>query len=105
MGEQVNYTIRPCETIEDFASCVQLQKKIWGYSDHEIYPVRMFLNVPRTGGHVLGAFAPDGAMAGFVVSIPAWRKKQEATIIRINDLIAEKAISEIKKKTKKRQKR
>ena len=69
------YTIRPCETVEEFASCVALQKKIWGYPDREIYPARMFLNITRTGGHVLGAFTPKGSMAGFVVSVPAWREE------------------------------
>lgn len=71
----MNFAIRPCESDEDFSSCALLQKEIWGYSDQEIYPARMFLNVPRIGGHVLGAFARDGHMAGFVVSIPAWRKE------------------------------
>ncbi|HVB29138.1 MAG TPA: GNAT family N-acetyltransferase [Terriglobia bacterium] len=71
----MNYTIRPCEMIEEFASCVVLQKQIWGYSDLDAYPLRMFLNVSRIGGHVLGAFTPKGPMAGFVVSVPAWRKE------------------------------
>ena len=71
----MNYTIRSCETVEDFASCVMLQKEIWGYSGHEIYPARMFLNVPRIGGQGLGAFTSNGRTAGFVVSIPAWRKE------------------------------
>lgn len=73
----MKYTIRPCETIEEFASCVVLQKEIWGYTDHETYPTRMFVNVPRLGGHVLGAFTPKGLMVGFVVSIPAWRKRRK----------------------------
>lgn len=72
----MNYTIRPCQTIEEFASCVVLQKRIWGYRDNEIYPLRMFANISRTGGHVLGAFTPNGPMAGFVVSVPAWHKEQ-----------------------------
>ena len=72
----MNYTIRPCQMIEEFASCVVLQRQIWGYKDNEIYPLRMFVNVSRIGGHVLGAFTPKGPMAGFVVSIPAWRKDQ-----------------------------
>ncbi len=71
----MSYTIRPCETVEEFASCVPLQKQIWGYPDHEIYPARMFLNISRTGGHVLGAFTDKGLMAAFVVSVPAWRKE------------------------------
>jgi predicted GNAT superfamily acetyltransferase len=71
----MSYTVRPCETVEEFARCVVLQKDIWGYPDHEIYPARMFLNISRMGGHVLGAFTDKGAMAGFVVSVPAWRKE------------------------------
>lgn len=69
----MSYTIRPCETIGEFARCVVLQKEIWGYPDHETYPVRMFVNVSRIGGQVLGAFTPKGDMAGLVVSAPAWR--------------------------------
>lgn len=71
----MTYTIRPCETVEEFAGCVSLQKEIWGYPDHEIYPARMFLNITRTGGQVLAAFTDDRHMAGFVVSVPAWRKQ------------------------------
>lgn len=71
----MTYTIHACETVEEFAGCVLLQKEIWGYPDPEIYPARMFLNITRTGGHVLGAFTDDGSMAGFVVSVPAWRKE------------------------------
>lgn len=71
----MTYTIRPCETVEDLAGCVALQKEIWGYPDRDIYPARMFLNISRTGGHVLGAFGDTGSMAAFVVSVPAWRKE------------------------------
>lgn len=71
----MSYTIRPCETVEEFARCALLQKEIWGYPDSEIYPARMFLNITRTGGHVLGAFMDKGPMAAFVVSVPAWRKE------------------------------
>jgi predicted GNAT superfamily acetyltransferase len=71
----MSYAVRPCETVEEFAGCVALQKEIWGYPDREIYPARMFLNISRTGGHVIGAFTEEGSMAAFVVSVPAWRKE------------------------------
>jgi predicted GNAT superfamily acetyltransferase len=71
----MNYTIRPCETVEELGGCVLLQKEIWGYLDRDIYPARMFLNISRTGGHVLGAFTEEGTIAAFVVSVPAWRKE------------------------------
>ena len=71
----MNYAVRPCEEVGEFAGCVALQKEIWGYSDHDIYPARMFLNITRMGGHVLGAFTEEDSMAAFVVSVPAWRKE------------------------------
>ncbi|HET7212872.1 MAG TPA: GNAT family N-acetyltransferase [Terriglobia bacterium] len=73
----MKYTIRPCETVDDLAGCVALQKEIWGYPDREVYPARMFLNISRTGGHVLGAFTDTGSLAAFVVSVPAWRKEHQ----------------------------
>jgi predicted GNAT superfamily acetyltransferase len=69
----VSYTIRPCERREECASCVALQKEIWGYSDLEVYPLRLFVSLGKIGGHVLGAFTPRGQLVGFVASMPAWR--------------------------------
>lgn len=69
----MDYTIRPCRTLEELSACVCLQKTIWGYTDHELYPLRLFVNLEKIGGHVLGAFAADGQLAGFVGSLPAFR--------------------------------
>jgi predicted GNAT superfamily acetyltransferase len=70
----VKYLIRPCRAREELARCVDLQKKIWGYSDLEVYPLRLFVNLGHIGGHVAGAFAARGELVGFVASLPAWRK-------------------------------
>jgi len=70
----VEYVIRPCRTREELARCVDLQKQIWGYSDLEVYPLRLFVNLDHIGGHVVGAFTARGKMVGFVASLPAWRK-------------------------------
>ncbi len=70
---QVTYLIRPCATREELAACVTLQKKIWGYSDLEVYPPRLFVNLKHIGGHVLAAFTGAGRAVGFVASMPAWR--------------------------------
>lgn len=69
---QVKYTIRPCRSHAELAACVALQKTVWGYADYEVYPLRLFVTLTRIGGHVIGAFAPDGQQVGFVASIPAW---------------------------------
>lgn len=72
----MKYVIRLCRTRQELASCVTLQKRIWGYSDQEVYPLRLFVNLGHIGGHVVGAFTPRGEMVGFVASLPAWRDKR-----------------------------
>ena len=72
MKRTLSYTIRPCETRKELAGCVDLQKAIWGYAAHELYPLRLFITLPKIGGQVLGAFAPDEDLVGFVASMPAW---------------------------------
>lgn len=66
------YSVRPCETLAELAACVSLQKEIWGYADHEVYPLRLFVTLRRIGGNVLGAFTAEGKVVGFVASMPAW---------------------------------
>jgi predicted GNAT superfamily acetyltransferase len=72
----VDYTIRPCQSQEELAACVTLQKEIWGYAEGEVYPLRLFISLTRIGGHVLGAFTPRGAVVGFVASMPAWHGRK-----------------------------
>lgn len=50
-----------------------LQRLIWGYSDQEVYPLRLFVTITHIGGHVIGAFAGRNEMAGFAALMPAWR--------------------------------
>jgi predicted GNAT superfamily acetyltransferase len=71
-GNPLGYSLHLCETRQDLAACVRIQKEIWGYSESELYPLRLFVNLGRIGGHVLGAYTPDGEQVGFVASMPAW---------------------------------
>jgi predicted GNAT superfamily acetyltransferase len=58
-----------------FQGCVDLQVAVWGYSDGDLIPRRMFLLADRIGGQVLGAF--DGeVMAGFAMALPGYRNGQ-----------------------------
>jgi predicted GNAT superfamily acetyltransferase len=75
-GSPIAYTLRPCETLEELAACVKSQKQIWGYAERELYPLRLFVNLSKIGGHVLGAFTPQGQLVGFVASLPAWHGRQ-----------------------------
>lgn len=72
----MSYVIRSCRRLEELSACVKLQKEIWGYSDLEVYPRRLFVNLSRIGGQVLGAFTSRGELVGFVASMPAWRGRQ-----------------------------
>ena len=53
-----------------------MQRAIWGYTEPELYPLRLFVNLGRAGGFVLGAFNPGGELIGFTASMPAWRGKR-----------------------------
>jgi predicted GNAT superfamily acetyltransferase len=69
---QMKYTIRPCQNLNELAALVKVQREIWGYAEHELYPLRLFVTLQRIGGQVLGAFTPQGSLVGFVASLPAW---------------------------------
>lgn len=65
-------TIRKCESIQEFTSCVALQKEVWNFDDVDLVPLRLFVVGQKIGGQIIGAF--DGAeLVGFVFSIPGAR--------------------------------
>lgn len=67
-----NIEIRPLTTLDHFERCVVLQLEVWGYSDGDVIPRRVFLVAQKIGGQVLGAF--DGeTVIGFAMSLPGYR--------------------------------
>ncbi len=67
-----NLEIKPLTTLEEFERCVVLQLEVWGYSDGDLIPRRVFLVAQRIGGQVLGAF--DGeTIVGFAMALPGYR--------------------------------
>ena len=64
--------IAPLDQLAHFDRCVDLQIAVWGYSDGDVVPRRMFLLAQRIGGQVIGAF--DGeTIVGFAMSLPGFR--------------------------------
>lgn len=61
--------IRPLTEHEEFLAAVELQRAIWGFSDVELLPVRMFVVATKVGGVVIGAF-DQSRMIGFSIGIP-----------------------------------
>lgn len=67
-----NIHIQPLNTLEHFERCVVLQLEVWGYSDGDVIPRRVFVVAQRIGGQVIGAF--DGkTLVGFAMSLPGYR--------------------------------
>jgi predicted GNAT superfamily acetyltransferase len=64
--------LRNCTTLEEFADCVSLQQEVWGFSDAELVPLRIFSLAPKIGGQVVGAW--DGkTLVGYAMAIPGNR--------------------------------
>src|SRR6202012_1277132 len=68
-----NLDVRSCQGQEELEACVALQVATWGYDELDVIPRRMFTVAQRVGGQVMGAFAADGTLAGFAMSIPGIR--------------------------------
>src|SRR5579864_5109400 len=61
--------VHPLTVEAEFQSAVELQKKIWGFDDIELLPMRLFIVATKVGGQAFGAF--DGhRMVGFCLAIP-----------------------------------
>lgn len=61
--------IRALSTHEEFREAVALQKRIWGFKDVDLLPVRLFVVASKIGGEALGAF-DSGRMVAFSLAIP-----------------------------------
>ena len=69
-------TIRECTTIEEFDSCIYLQREAFGLPDLEISPRRHLIVSRQAGGWTLGAFT-GSRMVGFVHHLAAVRPNNE----------------------------
>jgi predicted GNAT superfamily acetyltransferase len=66
------YTIRPLKTLDDCQRVVDLEKRVWGYSDgDDVVPAAILLVSAKRGGILLGAFDASAEMVGFVYSLAA----------------------------------
>ncbi len=64
--------IRNCQGLNELRACVTLQKEVWGFSDAELVPLRMFVVAEKIGGQIIGAFE-DNEVAGFALAVPGFR--------------------------------
>src|SRR5258708_3917170 len=69
--------IRECKKLNELAECVQLQRDVFALPEVELSPVRHFIVTKNAGGFTLGAY--DGSrLAGFVLSVPAFLRGEQA---------------------------
>ena len=64
--------LRHCTTLDEFRACVALQKEVWGFSDVELVPLRIFSLAPKIGGQVVGAWEGE-TLVGYAMAIPGNR--------------------------------
>jgi predicted GNAT superfamily acetyltransferase len=69
---QSNIHIQPLTTLEQFERCCVLQIEVWGYSDGDVIPRRVFVVAQRIGGQVIGAYEGE-TLVGFAMSLPGYR--------------------------------
>jgi predicted GNAT superfamily acetyltransferase len=68
-------TVRKCNRIEEFESCVRLEREVWQSADIDIVPIPLFVVAAETGGHVLGAYRGH-ELVGFTMAIAGWRDRK-----------------------------
>jgi predicted GNAT superfamily acetyltransferase len=61
--------IRPLTSLSDLRACVALQNAVWGPAFSEAVSVSLLKVATQLGGVAIGAFTPDGALAGFVFGL------------------------------------
>jgi predicted GNAT superfamily acetyltransferase len=64
--------LRNCTELYEFRACVALQQEVWGFSDAELVPLRIFSLAPKIGGQVVGAWE-DETLIGYAMAIPGSR--------------------------------
>jgi predicted GNAT superfamily acetyltransferase len=70
-------TVKQCQTVEEFDTCVALQREAFGLPDIEISPRRHLIVTYNAGGWTLGAFAGT-RLVGFVHHLVALKEGRVA---------------------------
>ena len=66
-------TIHPLTTLDEFQTCIDLQREAFGWADIDIMPRRFMVVLIKIGGLILGAYDGD-RIAGFLSAMPGIRE-------------------------------
>ena len=83
--ESTSIEIRSLATRGELQACVDLQEATWGADFSDIVPASILKVSQRVGGVALGAFAPDGALVGFVFGLTG---VERGRIVHWSDMLA-----------------
>lgn len=77
--------IRPLASHDELKACVQLQRDTWGADFSDVVPLSILKVSQRIGGVVVGAFADDGDLLGFVFGLTG---VEHGRIVHWSDMLA-----------------
>jgi predicted GNAT superfamily acetyltransferase len=77
-------TFRRAQSRADFEQCERLQRDVFGVGDYDLASFSLLVVIPKTGGHVLGAFDGD-RMVGYIQAYGGYVNRQPRLI---SDLMA-----------------
>ncbi len=86
MDKEIEF--RECETLDEMAECVQIQREVFALPETELSPVRHLVVTRNAGGFVIGAYDGD-RLAGFVLSVPAFLRGERAFYSHMTGVRAE----------------
>lgn len=69
-----DYRIEPISDLKRLRECLEIQRKIWGFSDLDILPLRSFVVSGKIGGQVFGAIDSDNHLVGFLTAVPGYQE-------------------------------
>lgn len=68
-------SIESLTELADYERCVEIQLEVWGYSDGDLIPKRVFIVAAAIGGQVIGA-RHGSKLVGFAMALPGYRNGQ-----------------------------
>ena len=84
------FTLRDLHTIDEFREVVDLERRIWEYSDlADVVTVPVFIITVKRGAILIGAFDERNAMVGFVYSIVGTKQGRAMQWSHMAGVIAE----------------
>ena len=74
MPNSPSYRIEFLTDIRHLVACLDIQRKVWEFSDLDLLPLRSLVVSGRIGGQVFGAIDVGDNLLGFLTAVPGYRE-------------------------------